>query len=96
MNIVKISEYDFPMAELDTDINETTIETTDDESDLPAFFDVRLKWGNICEALSRIGNQGRCKSGWVSAKLKEIIIISIIPVAKIVNYINNTYQIFHK
>lgn len=67
-----MNEYDFRMSELDVDIVETTTQTSDDESDLPAFFDVRLKWGNMCNFFARIGNQGRCKSGWVSKQLTEI------------------------
>lgn len=66
MNIVKIDQYDFPMSEIDGNVNETTTQTLNDEPVLPAFFDARLKWGEMCRTLSRIGNQGRCKSGWVS------------------------------
>lgn len=64
-----MNEHDFRLSEFDADIKETTTQTADDEPDLPAFFDVRLKWGKMCEFLGRIGNQGRCKSGWVSKQL---------------------------
>lgn len=31
----------------------------------PEHFDVREKFGKLCPRISRVYNQGQCKSGWV-------------------------------
>lgn len=32
----------------------------------PNYFDVREKFGERCPEISRVYNQGQCKSGWVN------------------------------
>merc|ERR1711874_630219 len=43
--------------------------------DVPASFDPRDQWGDICPSLSEIRDQGSCGSCWLSAVLKRSPIV---------------------
>lgn len=67
---------------------------------LPAFFDARVKWGNICPLIGDVSNQGTCKSGWVSPKyvpnkiIQNIVFRKSVWLFKIYILYNNIVHIF--